>query len=69
MKVMTNSFYNNLYTSEGTENMHEVLESVPCKMTQQMNEMLNAPYTTEEVKIALFQMAPQKARGSDGLPA
>ena len=61
MKAMTNSFYNTLYTSEGTENMDEVLNTVPCKVTQQMNERLNAPYTVEEVKTALFQMVPTKA--------
>ena len=34
-----------------------------------MNTMLNAPYTKEEVKAALFQMFPTKAPGPDGFPA
>lgn len=33
-----------------------------------MNDMLNAPYNQEEVKIALFQMFPIKALGPDGYP-
>ena len=34
-----------------------------------MNFNLCAPYTKEEVKIALFQMFPTKAPGPDGFPA
>jgi hypothetical protein len=34
-----------------------------------MNETLNAPYTAEEVKVALYQMFPTKAPGPDGYPA
>ena len=34
-----------------------------------MNRDLCAPYTHEEVKIALFQMFPTKAPGPDGFPA
>ena len=69
MKDMVNSFYGNLYTSEGVHDMEEVLNTVPVKATVQMNEQLNALYTAEEVKTALFQMAPTKAPGSAGFPA
>jgi hypothetical protein len=69
MKEMTKVFCNTLYTSEGTENMQEVLNAVPRKVTSQMNDVLNAPYRGEEVKTALFQMSPQKAPGPDGFPA
>ena len=34
-----------------------------------MNDNLNAPYTQDEVKKALFQMFPVKAPGPDGFPA
>lgn len=69
MKDMVNSSYGNLYTSEGVHDMEEVLNTVLVKVTAQMNEQLNAPYTAEEVKTALFQMAPTKAPGPDGFPA
>lgn len=46
-----------------------MVDVIPRKVTDQMNDMLNAPYTADEVKIALFQMAPQKAPGLDGFPA
>ncbi|XP_073363635.1 uncharacterized protein [Aegilops tauschii subsp. strangulata] len=58
-----------LYMSEGLHDMERVLETVPTKVTQAMNEILSAPYTQKEVKPTLFQMYPIKAPGSDGYPA
>lgn len=55
MEEMTTVFYKNLYTSEGVHNMAQVLEIVPYKVTAEMNEALNAPYTQREVKQALFR--------------
>ena len=49
--------------------MTQVLDTVPRKVTQAMNESLNAPYTQQEVKVALFEMFPLKAPRPDGYPA
>ena len=38
-------------------------------VTTQMNRLLIAPYTLEEVKKALFQIGDLKAPGPDGFPA
>lgn len=69
MEELTTDFYKNLYTSEGVQDMDRVLNTVPTKVTPAMNDLLNAPYTHEEVKQALFQMFPTKAPGPDGFPA
>lgn len=69
LKAMANDFYQGLYSSEGVQNMGAVLEHVPQKVTAEMNTILCAPYTNEEVKAALFQMFPTKAPGPDGFPA
>jgi hypothetical protein len=66
---MTSEFYRNLYTFEGVHDMHKVLDHVPRKVTTEMNDLLRATYTREEVKKALFQMFPTKAPGPDGFPA
>ena len=68
MENMATSFYQELYTSEGVHNMEHVIDTVPTKVTQAMNDMLNAPYSQKEVKTALFQMFPIKAPGPDGYP-
>nr|XP_020159783.1 basic proline-rich protein-like [Aegilops tauschii subsp. strangulata] len=49
--------------------MDVVLDSVPARVTAEMNNGLTAPYTPNEVKNALFQMYPTKAPGPDGYPA
>nr|XP_020198524.1 uncharacterized protein LOC109784346 [Aegilops tauschii subsp. strangulata] len=69
LEAMTTEFYSNLYTSEGCTNMQAVLDSVPEKVTDEMRTMLDARYTEEEVKKALYQMFPTKSPGPDGFPA
>lgn len=69
LKELAQEFYKSLYTSEGVNNMEEVLRHVPCKVTPDMNSVLLAPYTESEVKAALFQMFPTKSPGPYGFPA
>lgn len=66
---MTWAFYKNLYSSEGTTNIEQILSQVPRKVTDNMNAFLCRPFTEVEVKEALFQMSPLKAPGPDGYPA
>lgn len=66
---ITTEFYKTLYMSEVTENMEAVLNTVPVKVSPEMNAKLIAPYTEAEVKEALFQMFPTKSPGPDGYPA
>ena len=49
--------------------MEMVLDTVPVKVTAEMNQKLLAPFHAEEVKKALFQMFPIKAPEPDGYPA
>ena len=69
IKWMAKDFYKNLYESEGTIGMEEVLSHIPRKVDEVMNDMLCASYKESEVKEALFQMYPTKAPGPDGFPA
>lgn len=66
MGSMASAFYKSLYTSKGTTDMNRVLDSVPIKVTSEMNNQLLCPFDKEEVKVALFQMFPTKALGPDG---
>jgi hypothetical protein len=49
MQHVTSDFYKTLYTSEGVQNMDQVLDHVPQKVNAEMNAMLKAPYDPNEV--------------------
>ena len=42
MENMATSFYQHLYTLEGVQNIEQVIDTVPVKVTQAMNDILNA---------------------------
>ena len=60
MADMATTFYSNLYTSEDTMGIEEVLSHIPKRVDGNMNARLNENYSNEEVKQALFQMFPTK---------
>ena len=63
------SFYTNLYASQGYRDMADLLQFVTPRVTTAMKEMLEKDYTADEVRTALFQMAPSKAPVVDGFTA
>lgn len=58
-----------LFTTEPHVEIDKVLEAIPLRIDQAINEDLCKPYSNEEIKEALFQMGPTKAPGPDGFPA
>jgi hypothetical protein len=68
-KLEVQAFYQTLYTSQGYNDMSELLNLVPTRVTSEMNSLLDKPFEAEEVRAALFQMAPSKAPGVDGFTA
>ena len=45
-----------------------VLDGVEAVVTETMHEDLMRPFTSEEVAMAIKEMAPLKASGPDGMP-
>ncbi|KAL9684470.1 hypothetical protein QQ045_021909 [Rhodiola kirilowii] len=65
-------YYGRLYTTSqhgGMQISGQDLEEIPRLITEEMAEELMRPYTKEEIRKALFLIAPTKASGVDGYPA
>ena len=61
-------FYSKLFTTSCPSELERVLEGVQPVVNDTMNADLTKPYVQEEVDVAIKQMAPLKAPGSDGMP-
>ena len=63
------NYFTNLFKVGGNVNYDECLEGLEIRISKAMNESLMWPFTEEEVRNALFQMAPLKAPDLDGFNA
>jgi hypothetical protein len=61
--------FRDILSSSGPRGMEECLSHVPLKVTAEMNCKLLGEVSGDEVRNAVFQMAPMKSPGPDGFPA
>ena len=63
------AYFDNLFHVGVGDQMEECLNAVQSKVTDDMREVLSSVFTTEEVKVALFQIGLTKAPRPDGINA
>ncbi|KAL5555671.1 hypothetical protein UlMin_037907 [Ulmus minor] len=65
------SYFTNLFSSSSPPSldMDTVLNSLETKVSPTMNEQLDSCFVAEDVRTAVFQMAPSKSPGADGMSA
>ena len=63
------SFFEDLYTTSHPSRIHEVISSIPTRVTWDMNQQLIKEFTSEEVLMALQQMHPTKSPKPDDMSA
>ncbi|KAL5567823.1 hypothetical protein UlMin_024398 [Ulmus minor] len=56
-------------SSPSISNLARVLDTVEPRVTQDINAQLEKPFIPADVKTAIFQMAPSKSPGADGMSA
>lgn len=64
-----NSFFKDLYKKEEDVNPQNLIDLIPRRVKDYMNEALTKPFSDSEVSDALFQIGPLKSPGPDGFPA
>ena len=63
------SYFENLYTTSCPSRILEVIDTIPTRLTNKMNQSLIKEFTREKVVAALQQMHPIKVPGPDGMSA
>jgi hypothetical protein len=67
MEDIAVTYFQNIFTTSGPTRIEETLAAVDRVVSEEINHQLLLPFTPEEVRVALFQMHPSKAPGSDGM--
>ena len=62
------NYYDTLFTTAQHEQIEEVVAQVSQVVIEDMNKVLTREFQASEVELAIKQMAPTKALGSDGMP-
>lgn len=53
-------YFNDIFSSSPCTRVDECLETVPQKLTLDMQQFLSSEFNANEIKAALFQMGPTK---------
>lgn len=69
LERLASEFYQRLFTAQDELQPDLICSYVPRKITPKMCDILERPFTNDEVEAALFQMAPNKSPGVDGFNA
>ncbi|KAL5538919.1 hypothetical protein UlMin_042378 [Ulmus minor] len=65
------SYFHNIFSSSSphSSDLDMVLNTMEPKVSLEMNEQLDRRFVAEDVKAAVFHMAPSKSLGADGMSA
>ncbi|KAL5567922.1 hypothetical protein UlMin_024497 [Ulmus minor] len=71
LALIIESYFKSLFTSSSPSatNYDRVLDTIEPKITPQLNRQLERDFEAEDVRTAVFQMAPTKSPGADGMSA
>ena len=67
IEEVARDYFQNLFATSHPTSLEEAFQGVEPKVMEEIYQLLILPYTSLEMKEALFQMAPTKAPSSDGI--
>jgi hypothetical protein len=69
LEQLATDFYQGLFTAQEILQPELICQYIQRRVTDQMAELLERAFMSEEVEVALFQMGSNKAPGADGFTA
>ena len=65
---LLNEYYSKLFSPSHPHDFKCIIDGVDTVVTEEMRTDLAHPYMSDEVDVAIKEMAPLKALGLDGMP-
>lgn len=69
MKKIVEDYFQNLFATENPSNFEKALEGLKKVISKELNDRLDMEFSSEEIKVVVFEMHPSKTSKPNGMHA